>query len=274
MHQTKTQTTLLALIIILSISAAPAFAITGNIHPDNTHSFVGLAVFYELDNNNNILPVSICSGVLLSPTIMITTAHGCVTPNVMVCFDQGPITWGVQDGVLQIQGVTTIYEGTAYPDPHFSMATQGAMGDFMHNDLAVIIINEPVPTNIVSSYGQLPALGTVDNLPKTDVTLVGYGFETATAGYIMRNYAYATTISGNFAWSDEYLRCSANAGEGRGGICTGDSGGPVLLGDSNIVIALHSYATNTNCVGVTYHVRLDTQQAHNWITEVANSEEC
>jgi V8-like Glu-specific endopeptidase len=272
MNKTKTRAIFFTLIISLAILIMPAYAITGNTHADNTHSFVGIVVFYELDANGSILPMSICSGVLISPTIMITTAHGCLTSNVLVSFDQGPITWGVQDGQLQINGVTTLYEGTAYPHPQFTMAAQGSIGDFMHNDLAVIVLDEPVPENVVSSYGQLPVLGALDKLPRTDVTLVGYGFQSETATYIMRNYAFATTVPGGLAWSEEYLRCSANVGDGRGGICTGDSGGPVLLGQSNVVIALNSYAINDNFVGVTYHVRLDTEQALNWIMEVENYE--
>jgi V8-like Glu-specific endopeptidase len=258
--------TVLTLIIGLAITAAPAYAITGNSHPDGTHTFVGLVVFYQLDGGGNKIPVSVCSGVLLSSTTMITTAHGALTPNVMVCFDQGPIVASMQDGQLHVEGVTSTYEGTVTVNPEFCMSTQGGMGEFMHNDLAIITLVEPVKTSDVSAYGQLPPAGLMEKVHKTDVTLVGYGFEVNQP--IMRNYAYAQTLSSNFAWSDEYIRCSANPGNGRGGICMGDSGGPVLLGDTNIVIALNSYATNTNCVGVSYHARLDTQEVLNWIMEV------
>jgi hypothetical protein len=39
----------------------------------------------------------------------------------------------------------------------------------------------------------------------------------------------------------------ANPGGGSGGTCFGDSGGPVLLGDTNIVLGVNSFVTNNNC---------------------------
>ena len=150
------------------------------------------------------------------------------------------------------------------------MAQTGGLSDFMHNDLALIILEEPVPTSVVSTYAQLPTAGLVDTLPKkTDVTLVGYGIQSALPGIIMRNSASAKMVSGNFAWSDEFIRCSANPGQSRGGITNGDSGGPVLLGNTNTVIAVHSYATNQNCAGITYHARLDIPEVLDWIAEVS-----
>jgi hypothetical protein len=54
----------LTIIIAITLSTIPANAITGNSHPDNTHSFVGLVVFYSLDANGNQSPVSVSSGIL------------------------------------------------------------------------------------------------------------------------------------------------------------------------------------------------------------------
>jgi hypothetical protein len=254
----------------ITLSTTPVYALSGNIHPDNTHSFVGLVVFYNIDANGNKIPVSISSGILLSPTIVLTTAHSCITNSAIVCFDQGPITWSINDGQLQIEGVTSSYEGTAYVNPDFSIAEKGSLSGFIHRDVALIVLDKPVPSSVVSTYAQLPTAGLVDTLPKkSDVTLVGYGLQSASATSITRNYAYAQILSGNFAWSDEFVRCSANPGKDRGGITYGDSGGPVLVGGTNIVIAIHSYATNQNCGGVTYHARLDVTEVLDWIAEVS-----
>lgn len=272
--QTKKAKLLTAILALLTIalSATQVNAINGNCQIDNTHSFVGLVVFYEEDANGNQIPVSLSSGILLSPTVMLTTAHSCQTSQVIVCFDQGPITWSIKDGQIQINGVTSTYQGIAYPHPNFtiSQTSNGGMAEFMHNDLAIIILNNPVPTSVADTYAQLPTIGIVDTLKaKTDVTLVGYGLPTrSTPVAITRNCAYSQIVSGNFAWSDEYLRCTANPGHGKGGISNGDSGGPVLLGQTNTVIALNSYTTNHNCAGVSYHVRLDLPEVLDWIVEV------
>ena len=45
------------------------------------------------------------------------------------------------------------------------------------------------------------------------------------------------------------------------GICFGDSGGPVLLGDSDIVVGIASFVLNGNCTGNAFAYRLDTAES-------------
>jgi hypothetical protein len=267
--------------LILGVSVCPTLAITGNFQPSTSRSCVGLVVFYSSDADGSRVPEAVCSGVLISPTVLLTAAHACVTDSVLVCFDMGPITWSFENGQLQFQGVTSIYDGIAYPNPGFAMNLDGKKGMpyVVTNDVAVVILNQPVPTSVVGDYGVLPEIGLVDTLRvNTAVELVGYGMQQQTTpkkgdlenswtGFLMRNSAQAKTLSTNFAWSDEFLRCSANPGNGRGGIAYGDSGGPVFLGETNLIIALNSYVTNPNCVGVSYHSRLDTNAVQTWITQ-------
>lgn len=281
-HTTKAGLiTVISVLFVTSLLVGTAYAITGNYQPDTTRSYVGLVVFYTLDENGNKMPVSASSGVLISPSVMLTAAHSCVTNTVVVCFDAGPITWSVKDGQIQIEGVTSTYEGQAYPNPDYATNLQGKKGSpaFSYRDIAVIMLENPVPTSVVSEYGQLPSAGLVDTLPvTTKVTLTGYGCQYHLAprnsgvqntwvGLLQRNCASSKLLSGNFAWSDEFIRCSASPGHGNGGIAYGDSGGPVFLGQSNVVLALNSYVTNPNCVGETYHSRIDIPKVLDWITE-------
>ncbi len=80
-----------------------------------------------------------------------------------------------------------------------------------------------------------------------------------------RFYTPANIIPGQFSWSDEFLRVSANPAQGKGGTAFGDSGGPVFLRETNTIFAVNSYVTNANCAGVTYHSRIDNPVALEWI---------
>jgi hypothetical protein len=112
---------------------------------------------------------------------------------------------------------------------------------------------------VVGEYAQLPSAGLVDRLSsKAPVTLVGYGVQERIvaagppvwAGLRVRLMAPARLVSGSFTHSDEFVRVTASPGQG-GGTCFGDSGGPILNGDTDTVLAVNSYVTNGNCAGVT-----------------------
>ena len=118
---------------------------------------------------------------------------------------------------------------------------------------------------------------------KTNLKEFGYGFQfqvtpkdngvvNSWVGTLSRNTATAQLVSGNFAGSDKYLRLTANPSQGKGGVAFGDSGGPVVYndGDSSTVLAINVYVSNSNCAGVTYHARIDTQQVLNWISGYLN----
>jgi hypothetical protein len=45
------------------------------------------------------------------------------------------------------------------------------------------------------------------------------------------------------------------------GICYGDSGGPVFLGDTDVVVGINSYVNSSKCTGNAYAYRLDTAES-------------
>jgi secreted trypsin-like serine protease len=61
-------------------------------------------------------------------------------------------------------------------------------------------------------------------------------------------------------------------GGGRGGTCFGDSGGPVLVDDSDVIVAVNSFVTNGACAGTGYSYRTDQQVVIDWILDHAGSE--
>jgi len=81
----------------------------------------------------------------------------------------------------------------------------------------------------------------------------------------MRFLASAELVSEKFSWSDDHLRVTANPAQGKGGTAFGDSGGPVLLGGTDTVLAVNSYVTNVNCNGVSYSSRIDIPEVLEWI---------
>lgn len=281
MYKTKIiSLTLLCVFLAATLTVSAASAITGNYQPDDIHKYVGIAVFYDDTNNAGIVQVS--TAVLISPRVALTAAHSCISDRVVVSFDSGPLTWRISEtGEVQVDGVTSIHWGTAYPNPEFAVNVAGKNGlpSTDYRDIAVIVFDQDVPTNEVNTYAQLPKESLVDTLKvNTPVTLVGYGvqehltprkagIENTWTGSIARMNATAKILSTNFVWSDEFLRCSANPGQGRGGIAYGDSGGPVFLRQTSTVLAVNSYVTNPNCAGQTYHSRIDIPEVIEWINQ-------
>jgi secreted trypsin-like serine protease len=66
---------------------------------------------------------------------------------------------------------------------------------------------------------------------------------------------------------EAFLHLSANPAKGKGAACFGDSGGPILLGDTDIVLGVHSWQHNINCAGITEAFRVDTEKAHDFIDQ-------
>lgn len=64
-------------------------------------------------------------------------------------------------------------------------------------------------------------------------------------------------------------------GNGRGGTCSGDSGGPVFYGDfdSNLIVAVTSFGLSPYCRGVDFSYRTDTAAVLAWIEGVVGPEE-
>ena len=54
-------------------------------------------------------------------------------------------------------------------------------------------------------------------------------------------------------------------GNGQGGTCFGDSGGPIFHGTSNVIAAITSYGLNANCAGTGGGYRVDTPEDRGWI---------
>lgn len=280
--------TILAASLIFGLVGGAA-AITNGQPDGDAHPYVGLLVFdAEIcdESGCEVVPAWSCSGSLISPTVILTAGHctdGAVAARVW--FDEqlqaedfsflvDDFPWGGGDST----------EGTPYTHPDYRSPDNPYGGGnglpaFSYRDVGIVVLDDPVD---VGGFAELPSPGLVDTLAnKTPVDFVGYGVQFQAQipgkylpqpppfyrwdGYYNRYYAPTELVSGKFVHSAEFLRLAMNPGGGSGGTCFGDSGGPDLLGGTNIVLGVNSYVTNVNCGGVGYSSRIDIPEVLEWI---------
>jgi hypothetical protein len=277
----------------LLLGASGAMAIT-NGGPDNgRHPYVGLMVALDKDG----FPLWRCSGSELTSTVYLTAGHCTAAPAkyAVVWFAEGPVTTdpaylaavakSPTGAVSCFSASFTGYpckgdaQGATHPNPDFCNPCGNGSVNFARHDTGIVKLATPVT---LSRYAQLPTAGLVDTLAnKSPIDLVGYGvqFQAQIPGNQLpqpppfyrwtgpraRNYAPAQLISGNYSTADEHLRVTFNASQGKGGSCFGDSGGPNLLGGTDIVLGDNSYVNNVNCSGNGYAQRVDLPDILTWI---------
>jgi len=272
---------ILSTLIILVAVNSTAQGITGNYELDET-PYVGVVVLFSAVAR--LQPIGYCTGILLSPTIVLTAGHSCLgVAAASVCFDKGPISYTVEEGKIVYSTTEPIYDGTpiAYPEYVYSVLAGTNYGNhiFSSSDVGLILLDESAEG--ITEFATLPEAGLADTLPaKSYLRVAGYGMQfqvtpkrggvpESWVGTLSCNSAQVQLMPANFAVGDRYLRCTANSAKDKGGIAFGDSGGPVLYkpdgDDQEVVLAINSYANNANCAGVSYHCRIDTNGVLNWI---------
>jgi hypothetical protein len=141
---------------------------------------------------------------------------------------------------------------------------------FLHGnnkDVGMLILDNPI---VLDQYASLAAAGTVDALPVgTEITYSGYGVSgekprvTSLRERLMATGFIVSTHNTNTAGFNVQL--STNPGAGRGGACFGDSGGPILYDDSDVILGVNSFVINGQCAGVGFAYRVDQPDVLAWI---------
>jgi hypothetical protein len=259
----------------VAATASPANSVTGNFTQDFEHQYVVLIAFY--DENGNFLWR--CSGSLLNEWTVLTAGHCTDTKAGAV----SAIVWASQEGGSQYDPVTDTEDpNTGYPyecinSPQFPCSTShtlleyGYIGNvFLHGnnkDVGMLILDNPI---VLDQYASLAAAGTVDALPVgTEITYSGYGVSgekprvTSLRERLMATGFIVSTHNTNTAGFNVQL--STNPGAGRGGACFGDSGGPILYDDSDVILGVNSFVINGQCAGVGFAYRVDQPDVLAWI---------
>ena len=279
----RRRSALLAAIVGLMVSAVatPAAAITYNYERDFVHDYVGLVVFYTTPDPETGDPFSHrCSGTLISPTVFVTAGH---------------CTEGVDEGRIYFQqSVAPNYDPDAFGgwggDPTtgypylngvtFSRADNFGFDGFAGypniKDVGVVVLDAPY-TPPSGLFGLLPEPGAIDRYvdrsssqkKQVRFTLSGYGVSDAPRGVSFRQrlMAWSYLIEAKSPVTQFNIKTTNNPAQGKGGTCSGDSGGPVFFAGTRVIAAVTSFGMNPVCKGQDYSYRLDRAPVLSWISD-------
>ncbi len=259
----------ICLVVVLSISLfpIPVLAVQNGTHDGNNHPYVVLCVF-DVDGT----PTWRTTGVLISPTVVLTAGHGTYSTDGARVSNLSYIPSGYQG--YPYPGKWAIEAKDIYTYPLYKAVPTPGLPGFDSYDIGIVVLSKPLR---LDGYGALPAEGFVDTLPQKDpVDLVGYGVTSQNKGGGVspydswtwdryRNFAASNLFQSDDVISTMFLKLTADPGQGKGGTTFGDSGGPILDSGTNIILGLNSFVNNSNCDGVTYSQRVDRGDILEWI---------
>lgn len=145
-------------------------------------------------------------------------------------------------------------------------------------DIGVVLLGTPVE---IPRYAELPLPGYLDSLPGHGppriFTVVGYGLGVLTPlsplappEMIERRLAESMLVNLTSALTDGFnLQTAGHPGRGlgSGGVCKGDSGGPVLIGESDLVVGIISFGHKGICRDSGFSYRTDSQDARDFLAD-------
>ena len=220
---------LAAALSALLVIALPAAALTGGEIDGDLHPNVGLLL---VDGS------PACSGTLVSPTVFVTAGHCGSGGRVAVTFNS------------DLGGDLELFEGTLHVDPQFNFAADDP------HDLAVVVLDEAAPV----APSSLPTAGLLEGVEKkTLLTSVGYGVSGSKKALRFDGARRFGTLELSKLYPAQAVVTPVTAAH-----CFGDSGGPMLLGDTVVAVTSGGKAT---CKGKSGVYRLDTAGARAFLDD-------
>lgn len=266
----KTFAIIAALVALVLVAVAPVAAINFGELDGNGHPHVGLLIF---DVGGS--PAWRCSGTLLSPTVMLTAGH-CTfgTSGGRVWFDPD-VGAGRPGNGYPGGGGTSIEFSAIYTHPSY------VDGAFFLHDAGIVILSQPVtgvPYASLADVGLLDDLSTRRGQQDQSFTVVGYGLQSVKPTLQADLVRYKGTVklisvngtAGIPAGTSASFTNNPGQGNGQGGTCFGDSGGPIFWNGDGRIAAVTSYGLNANCAGTGGGYRVDTADDQAWIYSFLN----
>lgn len=274
-------------------TAAPAAAIKYGQPDGGEHPQVGFMLAYVWDDvdgdgeqtDDELFAGWRCSGTLMDEDTFLTAGH-CTSgaDAVAIWFDENLEPLRVSQSFFTLEDAIDSQnpnQAAAYSKNVLTHPDYDDEAFYLH-DVGVVDKLEWTNEQTVTTYGKLPELGYWDDqiaAKKKDrdrYESVGYGLQWSTPdrglspsnpnrrgdeGRWERLKANGELIGyrtlGGGKDNDAYVVLTNNANTG--GTCSGDSGGPTFIDNSDVVVAVTSFGVNSTCAGTSGVYRIDTE---------------
>ncbi len=244
------------LIVILvagltALAGGPAGAVVNGVPDAGQHPYVAF-IYSDAES---------CSGAAISATIVLTAAH-CLSQKTGERFTVQFTERYADSTPADRTGATAM---SLVDFCKFTNTCKNGLKFYAEPDVAVLVLDHAVS---LPRYARLPAAGLVDTLPaKQTVTLAGYGAQGVLHPHDPIFIGTRLTASGiistrNYVIRDTILAITV---QGRANLCFGDSGSPVLVGDT--ILGVFSFL-NGQCSTVGFAYRIDQPEGLTALTGI------
>ncbi|UFU05859.1 S1 family peptidase [Ruania halotolerans] len=257
---------------VIAATAAPASAIRYGDADAGEHPNVGLMIAYAEDDAGVLQPQWRCSGTMMDPDTYLTAGHCTFGADAVAIWFDDDLQGEERPDIVDLDSADAT--GTPYSHPEYDDA------QFFLHDVGVVELDEPVTFD---SYGQLPEQGYWDaqlatkKKDRDSFDVVGYGLQRS-----LPNSGGAAALT-QAEWiklqatvdliRDDRMFGQQGAGHSvtltnnanTGGTCSGDSGGPTFIADTDVVVGVTSYGVNTTCTGIGGSYRIDQPDDLEWL---------